>query len=102
MDNRLKLHAKLESLIGNSNVYFQPPASKELAYPCVIYSIGNGDVKYANDGVYCFTNRYTVSFIYKRPMPGLIETIVRELPKCREDRVYVVDNLNHYVFNVYY
>ena len=52
MNNRLMLHEKLVELVGNQNVYFQPPASVKLSYPCVIYSIGNGDAKHANNKVY--------------------------------------------------
>ena len=46
MNRRLELQEKLEQLVGNSNVYFQPPASVMLSYPCVIYSVGSGDAKY--------------------------------------------------------
>ena len=52
MDNRLELQAKLEAVIGNKNVYFQPPASIKLTYPCVIYSIGSGEANHADDKVY--------------------------------------------------
>lgn len=102
MADRLELHEKLKELIGNDNVYFQPPASVQLSYPCVIYSIGSGDAKYANNQLYNYTNKYELLFIFKRPTIDVIEKVMRELPKCRIDRVYVTDNLNHYAFNLFY
>ena len=52
MNRRLELQTKLENLIQSRNVYFQPPASVRLVYPCVVYTIGEGDVKRANDSIY--------------------------------------------------
>ena len=102
MNRRLELQSKLEELVGNSNVYFQPPASVKLSYPCVVYSVGSGDAKYANDLVYHFTNSYDVTFIYKRPNLDIIEQVVRTLPMCRLNSTYCSDGLNHYVFKLYY
>lgn len=102
MASRLELHAKLQELIGNTNVYFQPPASVKLSYPCIIYSIGNGDAKHADNMVYKFMNSYELLFIYKKPNLEIIETVLRELPMCRLNRAYCNDNLNHYAFTLYY
>lgn len=102
MNNRLKLHDKLCELVGNTNVYFQPPASVQISYPCVIYRIGNGDAKHADNMVYSYTNSYEVMFIYKQPNIDIIERVLTTLPMCGVSRMYVADNLNHYTFNVYY
>lgn len=102
MNKRLQLHEKLCELIGNNNVYFQPPASVQLSYPCIIYNIGNGDAKHADDRVYNYVNSYDVIFIYKQPNVGIIEQVLTALPMCRVSRIYVADNLNHYAFNLYY
>lgn len=102
MDKRLELHAKLVELIGNNNVYFQPPASVLLSYPCVIYSVGNGSTKRADNTVYNYVNSYEITFIFKRPNIGIIEQVMRALPMCTPTRMYASDNLNHYAFSVYY
>lgn len=102
MASRLELHAKLQELIGNSNVYFQPPASVKLSYPCIIYRIGNGDAKHADNMVYKFMNSYEILFIYKKPNLEIIESVLRELPMCKMNRAYCSDNLNHYAFTLYY
>ncbi len=102
MNNRLGLHEKLVELIGSNNVYFQPPASVQISYPCVIYSVGNGDAKRADGIVYNYINSYDLIFIYKKPNIEIIEQVLSALPMCRVTRVYVADNLNHYAFSVYY
>ena len=102
MNRRLELHDKLCGLIGNDNVYFQPPASVQLSYPCIIYSIGSGDAKYADDMVYNYINNYELLFIFKQPNIDIIEQVLVALPMCKMTRAYVVDNLNHYAFSVYY
>ena len=102
MNKRLALHEKLKSIVGNNNVYFQPPASVSISYPCVIYSVGNGDVKRADDTVYGYINSYQVTFISKKPDVDIVERVLTALPMCSVSRIYVADNLNHYVFNLYY
>lgn len=102
MNNRVELNTKLKMLIGSSNVYFQPPASVQLSYPCVIYSIGEGDAKHADGMVYSYVNSYDLLFIFKKPNVTIIEKVLSELPMCKMTRAYVADNLNHYAFRVYY
>lgn len=102
MNNRVELNTKLKMLIGSSNVYFQPPASVQLSYPCVIYSIGEGDAKHADGMVYSYVNSYDLLFIFKKPNVTIIEKVLAELPMCKMTRAYVADNLNHYAFRVYY
>ena len=57
MNRRLELHSKLVQLIGNNNVYFQPPASVKMSYPCVVYNIGNGEAKRADNQLYGYIDR---------------------------------------------
>ena len=102
MADRLELHHQLTDLLGNPNVYFQPPASIKLEYPCVIYSIGSGDAKRANNCLYNYTHRYEIMFIFKRPTLSIIEEVLNKFQMSRFDRSYVTDNLNHYVFNIYF
>lgn len=102
MNRRLELQAKLENLIQNQHVYFQPPASVRLVYPCVVYTIGEGDVKRANDSIYQYVNSYTITFIYKQPNIDIIEKVLKEFEMCRLNTTYCSENLNHYVFTVYY
>ena len=39
----LNLHDEFIQILGTQNVYFQPPASTKLKYPCIIYKIASRD-----------------------------------------------------------
>lgn len=102
MADRISLHNKLKELIGNDNVYFQPPSNVKITYPCVIYNIGSGDAKHADDMVYNYVNSYDLTFIFKKPNVDIIEQVLKSLPMCRMTRSYCADNLNHYTFTIYH
>ena len=83
------------------NVYFQPPPSIQMSYPCIVYSLSDLDVDAANDTTYRITKRYQVSLIDRNPdTPHLMK--IASLSRCRFERHYTADNLNHDVFNLYY
>lgn len=102
MENRrLKLHEILCGILGTRNVYFQPPASVRMNYPAIVYGLDDIENTYANDRVYLFTKRYFVTVIDRNP-DSLIVDEVALLPMCRFSRSYTKDNLNHYVFELYF
>ena len=101
MDKRMQLQSELERLVG-LNVYFQPPATVQLKYPCVIYNLSSGNATYADNSVYTYTNRFELIFIYRKQNMEIVETVLRVFPMCTVSRVYIADNLYHYVFNLYY
>lgn len=101
MANRLELQAIFEDLLGSRNVYFQPPESMKLSYPAIVYSLSNIENDHADNGVYLSNRQYTATVITKDPDSDLIEKM-RWLPLCRFDRHYKSDNLNHYVFSLYF
>ncbi len=102
MDRRLELSKKLKQIIGNDNVYFQPPASVKINYPCIIYEISKGSTKYANDRVYNHIQSYELKFIFKNAKESIIRTVIENLMLSSFDRSYIADGLYHYVFKVYY
>ena len=99
MASRLKLQEKLETI--STNVYFQPPPTCEMKYPCIKYTLSDKDVKYANNGKYINMDRYTITVIDEDPdseLPDKLEVF----PLCQFDRSYPADDLNHWVFNLYF
>ena len=56
---------------------------------------------YANDWVYLSKRRYTIVVIDKDPDTNLVQKVTN-LPMSRFDRHFKKDNLNHYIFNVYF
>ena len=101
MDNRLNLQATLENLLGSRNVYFQPPESVRMSYPAIVYSLDNIENRHANDSVYHMRDRYSVMYITQNPDDQAIR-VIASMPLCRFDRHYKADNLNHYVYTIYF
>lgn len=101
MGQRLELQTALESLLESGNVYFQPPPSKDMTYPCVIYKLDDADVKFAGNQPYSHVWRYQLTVIDPNP-DTLIRSKVLAMPLVRFDRHFAVGNLNHYVFELYY
>ena len=101
MASRLELQSMLESLLGSRNVYYQPPATKKIEYPAIIYSRSNIGNYHANDAVYGQTNAYMVTVIDRNPDSEFVKK-VSLLPLCSFDRHYTSDNLNHDVFTLYF
>lgn len=102
MASRLELQTRLESLLGSRNVYFQPPSSVTISYPCIIYTIGNGVAKRANNSLYNYINNYQITVIYKQPKIEIIEKVLSTFQMSKLDKTYISDNLYHYIFTIYF
>ena len=83
------------------NVYFQPPANVQMIYPAIVYERNRADVKFADDKPYNVTKQYSLKLISRNPDESIFEALAA-LPMCAHERFYVVDNLNHDVFNIYF
>lgn len=101
MSDRLDLQAILLSILPSKNVYFQPPASMSLKYPCIIYRRNDVDAKKADDITYISRVSYMLTYIDQNP-DGVIVDKLLALPLCRFDRNFVKDGLNHDTFILYY
>lgn len=102
LNRRLELHSILEEVLGSKNVYFQPPESKKLSYPCVVYHRETGRSNFANNKTYMFSYRYQIIYIDRDPDSDFPTRLMERLPKCIYDRHYTADNLNHEALNLYY
>lgn len=101
MSRRLELHQILVDLLGSGNVYFQPPASVQMKYPCIVYGRIGLESKYANNILYIHKKRYQVTVVDKNP-DSIIPGKVLNLPLCKFDRHYNADSLNHDVYTLYF
>ncbi|ASR83312.1 hypothetical protein SEA_CATERPILLAR_15 [Arthrobacter phage Caterpillar] len=99
MDRRLQLHEILKALVPN--VYFQQPPSNGMTYPCIVYKRDAEDTNHANNSVYRSKKRYQVEVIDRNP-DSTIPDAVSKLPFCSFSRFFVVDNLNHDIYNLYF
>lgn len=101
MASRLNLQLLLENLLGSRNVYFQPPESVKMKYPAIVYALEDIDNAYADNGVYSSYRKYSVTVIDEDPDSPFIDTVAT-LPTCRFNRHYTSDNLNHWVYSLYF
>lgn len=101
MDKRLELHEKLVSILGSRNVYFQPPANVHLQYPAIVYKLSDIDNTFADNEVYRQSYYYTVTVIDSNPDNEIFKLVSR-LPGTRFNQYFASENLNHYVFTIYY
>ena len=101
MGTRQDLQSRFEEILGSKYVYFQPPESIKLKYPCIIYSLADIYTRNADDRHYSMQKVYNVSVISRDPDNTIAESIL-EMPKTRFDRRYVADNLYHDILTLYY
>ena len=98
---RLELQALLESLLGTDKVYFQPPASLVMVYPCIVYKRDRLNTIFADNAPYRSEKRYLVTVIDRDP-DSLIPAKVAALPKSAMSRHYTADGLHHDAFTLYF
>lgn len=98
---RTELQTILENLIGSRNVYFQPPESLKLKYPCIVYERSNVHKTAADNLAYRLMKQYQVTYIAGDPDSDIPDKML-ELEHCSYDRHFAADNLNHDVFTIYF
>ena len=101
MASRLELHKLLMETLGSKNVYFQPPESVKIQYPCIIYERNRGKDFRANDLLYNYRKSYTLTMIDSNPDSEIPDRLLY-LPFVAMDRHFKSDNLNHWTFTIYY
>lgn len=101
---RTILHYILKDILGNENCYYDPPASIQMRYPCIVYSMSSGKTQHADDSRYVNHKRYTVTIIDEYPDSEIPEKLFadRRLQYLSEDRQYIVNGLHHFVYSVYF
>ena len=99
--DRLSLNATLLSTLGSTNVYFQPPPSLVLNYPCIIYKLDGVDKFNANDKRYLGSKRYLLTVVDKNPDSNIYDKILN-LPYSNFETSFCKDSLNHYVCSLYW
>lgn len=101
MVQRLKLQEILQNVMGSNKVYFSPPESVKITYPCIIYDEVGSDTHYADDRHYVFKRQYDVKIIDQTPSSAYPSLLIDALPNCSHDRTYIADGLVHYQFTIF-
>ena len=100
----MKTWSELQELLSEicPNVYFQPPENLQIKYPCIVFERTNALVSYADNKPYQITKRYTVTLITKTADNDEYLDKLLKLPMCTFDRQFIIENLVHDVFNMYF
>lgn len=101
MASRLKLQSLLEEVIDSRNVYFQPPSSLKMKFPCIVYERVRISTMYADDKPYQHNEVYQVTYIDRDP-DSLIPMKLADLPFCIHERVFKANEMYHNVFRITY
>ena len=98
---RIELGELFRTILGNSHVYFQPPETVKMEYPCIVYSLSDILTRHADNKPYSAKRQYQVTLITRDPDTSYPD-VLADLPLTAFDRYYSSDNLNHYVYTMYY
>lgn len=101
MASRLKLQNELEELLGSRFVYYQPPESIRLNYPCIVYTRKRIEKDNADDTWYLKYHNYELTLIDPNPDSELVDKLCN-LSMCKHVNHFTSDSLNHDVFSLYY
>ena len=101
MASRLSLQQKLENISGIKKVYFQPPVSINIEYPSIIYNLSDIESRHANNKKYINKKRYTITLIHKNP-DNIIVDEINSFEYCSFDRFYTDNNINYWVFDLFW
>lgn len=108
MDGRLKLQDDLEktqglafdSILNGPAVYFQPPPTVEMVYPCIRYKKDGGRIRHADNNPYKTWKKYLITIIDPNP-DSIIPDEVSKLSGVSYVQNYTANGLHHTVYSVY-
>lgn len=99
--NRLELSGILEGVMERCgevpHLYFQPPESVKLEYPCIIYKLRTMTNSYADNAPYMTNIGYDITYITRSPSSKVPTEMVKE-PMIGFDRYYTASSLHHYAY----
>lgn len=96
-----ELQALLKGLDGVKDAYIQPP-TEGMQYPCIMIERGGlSDIKFADNKKYRILKAYDITVVDRAPDSG-IPDLVEGLPYAEFNRFFRLNNLNHFVFQLYF
>ncbi len=98
---RTQLQALLREKLGSKYVYFRPPSTVKMTYPCIVYERSKIDGEHADNQIYKTNVQYTLTAIYTDPDSTLPFELAK-IPTAKHSGHFVSDNLYHDVFTIFY
>ena len=98
--DRLELQERLERICPN--VYFQPPSTVRMTYPCIVYNRTGISDRKANNKTCFMASVYSLTVIDEDPTNTLPVDILQSFSMCNVNSSGVTDNLYHTYLTLYY
>lgn len=106
MIRRLQLSEELHSLLKKNgyseNIYYQPPETVSMSYPCIRYNRTNIPAQYADNIRYITKDRYMITVIDPDPDSRIPDILLKHFDMISFEQQYTSENLNHFVLSLYY
>lgn len=101
--SRIELHSWLEELLGSDHVYFQPPESQQLEYPCIVYNLASQYPIHADDKMFLKKDKYVIKLIcFALDYDGDLRANLEAGLQKPLTQVYARDELYHCIYELYY
>lgn len=98
---RLALDEFLCRTLGDLKCYYSPPPGYEMKYPCIKYDLADPKIKYADNIPYFMKLQWVITVIDENPDSSVADLFFN-MPSCTFDRKYSANDLNHFVFSLYF
>lgn len=97
MLSRIELQTYLEKLSEEENikVYFQPPPTIKLTYPCLIIEFSDIFQNFANNKLYSVFQTYEITHISTNPDAKFPSELVKNEGFSYIGKIYINDGLYH-------
>lgn len=94
----------LYTIHNTENVYYDPPTSIQMKFPCFRFTMNNTNVTYADNFTYLRKPRWTVTYITRdvEDIEPLIKDMFDNFKYLVQETQFKAENLQHVVFNLYY
>lgn len=109
MASRHDLHDELKALLGTTDktgdearVYFQPPESVKLKYPCYVYHRAPERTLRADNRLYHRFTKYSLTYITRDPDDSLIDETEDHFRMCRKSGMSSSSGLNNNYYDLFY
>lgn len=96
---RLDLDVILKTI--TPKVYFQPPPSVTMEYPCIVYERDSARAMHADNKPHAIFKRYQVTIIDRNPDSAIPDQVAK-LPTANHVQWFAADGLNHDVYTLYF
>ena len=98
---RREVHKRLQELTGyGKRVYYNPPETLKMQYPCIVYNLANLAARHADNMPYKRHDAYSVTHMYLKTEEEAVSRKLAEQQGFLDDRSFVIDNLHHDVFTL--